>query len=103
MVPPAALAAGFAAAAIFLFARDGDGDDVGCATPLTPVPMGAGLFALVGGVGIATAVAGDMFPRGAHRGRRCESSGSVVQLSQPYRENLVYRWNREHRCRRGCG
>lgn len=48
---------------------DGDDEAVECATPWIDVPIGDGFFAFVPGVGIATAVAGDMFPRSAHRGR----------------------------------
>lgn len=73
MVPPVAAPAGFPAAAIFLFARDGDGDDVVCAMPLRPVPTDMGFFALaVTGSGIATAVTGVISSGRAHRGRRSE-------------------------------
>lgn len=94
--PPAVLAGGFAVAAIFLFAMDGDDDAAECAMPLMDVPIGDGFFAFIPGVGIATAVAGDMFPRSAHRGRRCERGDAAAHPSQLYRNGLAIRSIREH-------
>ena len=67
---------------------DGDDEAVECATPWIDVPIGDGFFAFVPGVGIATAVAGDMFPRSAHRGRRCERGVAAAHPSQLYLNGL---------------
>lgn len=68
----------FAALGVFLFARDGEGDDVDAMIPFVWMPGGTGRFILGAAGAWATAVAGDMLPCG--RQARQTNGG----LGRPY-------------------
>lgn len=60
----------FAALGVFLFAREGEGDDVDGMVPFVWMPGGTGRFIFGAAGAWATAVAGDMLPCGVKPGRR---------------------------------